>query len=679
MASNRDRARSGHHTPGAIAPLTGYRADVQALRGLAVLGVVLYHAGLLSGGFVGVDVFFVISGFVIGRVLLKRLTSEQKPLRGFYARRAWRILPALAVTLAVIVLVSPLLAPIGARLVTSATGVASALFVANVYLYQATLGGYFADAADLNPLLHTWSLSVEEQFYLVIPACLLIAWRVGSRTPLTKMRVVVTVSILGSLAASLLFSYGGNVAQLNGLRFAFFSPVTRAWEFALGLALVVFPLRWYTTNWMRRAAMIVGVVLIVGSMVVYSDLTRFPGVAAAVPVMGTALAIYGGTRRDGPTEGAGHPALQPMIWLGDLSYSWYLWHWPLIVFAEAFWPNGGTWPLVVTGALSLLPAGLSSRFVEARFRGRAEGITVLRVSAVCIAAPLLAALVAIPLTAVVRGHNDVTLLEDGRRLHADEAQGCGDGTPIGERSPSRCVWGAEQTSPSVVLVGDSNAGQFSETFIGAAESDAISLRIATMSACPFIDADLVDAERQNGSCRRFVLRSMEHLVQVPPDAVVIANSTDFYLRSDRFDFSSDSDTEAARGAEFQAGLEKVIERLRSADIRVVVINVIPKPDEWDPGRCSPLAALIDLDRCLFPEFTPDEQDTQTAARQVEADATGRAGAELWNFDEEICPMGRCRPVKDGILVWRDSQHITVATAEALAPKVAGSLQTRITD
>ena len=230
-------ADSTEATELAIAPLDGYRPDIQALRGLAVLAVVLYHAKVVfPGGFVGVDVFFVISGFVIGRVLLKRFAANNttNPTRNgfswFYVRRARRLLPALGFMLFAVILLAPLLAPLGGLPETSPTGIAAALFSANAYLFWGTGVGYFDPVAELNPLLHTWSLSVEEQFYLFLPVVLYLSWRLGKRRdrPVQSLRVFVISLIAGSFALCILLSYSGAIGGESGLRFAFFSPFTRA-------------------------------------------------------------------------------------------------------------------------------------------------------------------------------------------------------------------------------------------------------------------------------------------------------------------------------------------------------------------------------------------------------------------------------------------------------------------
>jgi peptidoglycan/LPS O-acetylase OafA/YrhL len=668
-------------------PLRGFRPDIQALRGLAVLVVVLYHAGrLLPGGFVGVDVFFVISGFVIGRRLLALLESPHRTsLVSFYVHRARRILPALGLMLAVVVLLAPVLAPIGAESVTARTAVAAALFGANVELYRETGGGYFDPVADLNPLLHTWSLSVEEQFYFVIPALLLLAWRFGRRRwgPLVALRVCVIALISTSLIACVWVTYSGYVGGLNGERLSFFSPVTRAWEFAAGLALVLLPVRWLAGAMLRPILVVSGVTLIGASTLLYSDATVFPGLAAVLPVVGAALVIYGGTSATGSEHG-GERRTGPMIWLGDISYSWYLWHWPLLVFAGAYWPAGGSFPLVVVAVVSLLPAWLSYRIVEQPLRAkpttRARG--TLTLAGCCIVAPLVAVAIAGPLDSLVdrRAESAFAPIRGASAHHVDVRSGCVNSTPLGDRPTGDCVWGDDAAAASVVLVGDSYAGQFSEMLIEAAQNEDARLQIATRAGCPFSDVTverdlLADPDGRNRACQRFVLGTVEHLETHPPDVTVIATATDIYLSHDWplvDPTTGQRATGEQKGPVFEAGLQRLVARLRAAGSRVVVINTVPQPGDWDVRECSNLAVIFDVDRCIAPPFTVSE-GVDHAATAVEDRAARLGGAAVWNFESEICPADRCSPVRNDALVWRDDAHISVPTSRALGPTASRHL------
>lgn len=591
--------------------------------------------------------------------------------------------------LALVVIAAPLLAPRDAVEVTSRTGIAAALFSANAYLYRATAVGYFGTVAELNPLLHTWSLSVEEQFYFVMPVLLWLAWRLGRRAgrPLLALRLFIIGLFSVSFVACLVFSFAGSVGPIDGLRFAFFSPVTRAWEFAVGLGLVVLPLRWSVSPRLRAAFIVIGLGLIGVATLLYTDSTVFPGVAALLPVLGAALVIYGGTSSTGEERGSRtRAALRPMVRLGDLSYSWYLWHWPMIVFAGAFWPNAGRLPLVAAAAFSLFPAWISYHTLEQRLRATSRTRTwpTVALAGCCIAAPLVAAVVARPITASISRQPAIGRFADGGEPHQDEVAGCEDETPLGDRAPDACIRGNLTSDTSVLLIGDSNAGHFSETLIGAAESTSARLQIATLNSCPFIDAiveldaNLGSGPEASGVCREFVLRAVEDLESQQPDVVVIANATDRYVVLDEVALVDPATgiratSKSAKGRVYEAGLERVVSRLTGLGIRVVVINVVPKPWavglDFDSRECSNLLLLVEASRCSFGSFRVADGVTLDS-NGIEERAAAAGGAESWDFNDEICPSGHCTGRIGEAIVWFEPLHITVATSEALASTAA---------
>jgi peptidoglycan/LPS O-acetylase OafA/YrhL len=676
-----------------VAPYRGFRPDIQALRGLAVLMVVLFHAQVvLPGGFVGVDIFFVVSGFVIGRLLLAQFSSTGTMSFGsFYSRRARRLLPALGLMLTVVILASPLLAPLGAALTAnnraaqmphlSSTGAAAALFSANLQLFRATAQGYFDVIAALNPLLHTWSLSVEEQFYFAIPALLLLAWIVGRRRnrSLRSLRRLVVALIAVSAALSLVLSYSSQ----DALRLAFFAPFTRAWEFAAGLAIVLLPRRWFPSSRVRMGWVVVGLGLIATAGLVFTGTTVFPGVAVLLPVLGAAFVIFGCTAPDDRELGTRtRSLLRPLIGLGDVSYSWYLWHWPLIVFAGAFWPNSGRVPLVVAAAVSLLPAWLSYRFVEHRFRatGRTRPVATVGLAMCCIAAPLIATVLAKPISTAISKRPALAPVNASGAPHADEASGCKNPTPLGERSAGSCTWGSPNSPTSVVLIGDSSAGNYSEALVGAAASTGAQLRIATLHGCAFIDATVKSVGTPAG-CDNFVSKSLDYLIAHPPTVVAIANGIARYVDYNDVTLvdhatGAVATTEQQKDRVWQAGLERVVARLRQAGIRVVVIDVVPTPWANDvdvaKGLCSPLLLMVDPARCDPETFTVSSGRTPQLQR-IDAAAAAAGGAEIWDFDKEICPSGRCVARRNGALVWSDPLHITVAASKSLVPAAAALL------
>ncbi len=685
-----------------IAPLDGYRPDIQALRGLAVLAVVLYHAKVVfPGGFVGVDVFFVISGFVIGRVLLKHFAagsaanaSGKASANGFswfYVRRARRLLPALGLMLAAVILLAPLLAPIGGVQSTSPTGIAAALFSANAYLFWGTGVGYFDPVAEFNPLLHTWSLSVEEQFYLFLPVVLFVAWRLGKRRdrPVQSLRVFVISLIAGSFALCILLSYSGSVSTQTGLRFAFFSPFTRAWEFAAGILIVVLPVRLLAQAKLRRVAIAVGLALILIPMMLLLGSSQIHTAAGLFPVLGAMLVIYGGTA---PVQPAANPskgqakgkatgklALAPIIWLGDLSYSWYLLHWPLIVFAAAFWPNSGSLPLLAAVGVALLLAWLSYNLIEKRFRSNtAKPLkqTVI-LAACCIATPLIAAVLATALKPFIPDTPERLALQ----RHVAERVGCDSGTPIGQRSSPSCTWGNQAGgAPTIALIGGSNAGQFSEALIGAAETDGMSLKIGIHSGCPAVDLLVVTAHEEVAAaeCLAFVNDTIRDLEASPPDVIVLASSTSGYLVGS-YALQDPSTEEPAsvddRVQVWELAQERVLTRLAATGSRVILISEVPKPVNWNnSATCSQLAIILHPERCGFADFDSHGEAPQRSAHAAEAQAASSTGIEVWDFSDQICPTGRCTARGAGQMVWRDQNHISIATSTALVKRTAELLR-----
>jgi peptidoglycan/LPS O-acetylase OafA/YrhL len=491
------------------------RGDIQGLRAVAVLLVVVYHADLgLSGGFVGVDIFFVISGYVITRTLTAELgRTDRVGLGRFYVRRIRRLLPALGLMLTVVMLASSLLSPIGGQQITARTGAAAALFSANTYLIRFGGAGYFDVDANVNALLHTWSLSVEEQFYFVFPATLFAVWALGRRFSWLGTRVslagaLVLISVLSFLLSWALtsgrFSFLGiDVVDDFSEQFAFYSSLTRAWEFAVGGLLALASRRLSTlapaTEWMLVT---VGVALVGYSAIRFDDLTPFPGAAALVPVAGTLCVLAAGEGRSANFVSRGL-ACRPAQRVGDLSYSWYLWHWPFIVFAAAWWPRTGV-AAPAAALISLAPAWLSYRFVEGpiRFAPRPAMSRTVILAALCVLLPIGSAFALVGSRQIVGETDAMKSYELSRSPHADGATGCSNATPLGQRGQSDCTWEVVSPIGNAVLIGDSQAGHFSEAFIGAANQSRFDATLATMPGCPFVDLNLADADGNTAGYQR---------------------------------------------------------------------------------------------------------------------------------------------------------------------------------
>jgi len=348
-----------------------YRPEVDGLRAVAVLVVVLYHARLhCPGGYVGVDVFFVISGFLITSLIWKDLESGRFTFAHFWERRARRIVPALVVvTIATLMAGWFLLLPADFKNLGQASA-SQAVFGANIYYWHDS--GYFAGAAEEKPLLHTWSLAVEEQFYMLMPFLL---WGVFRFMALRSRAAVISI-----LSVAFTFSFALSVYGVIHFPYAtFYLLPTRAWELLLG-ALVAFltprSLSWLGRRWLLELLALAGLALIIIPVFTYTTETPFPGLAALPPCLGTALVIRANERSNGkiPTAIGAALATRPVVFIGLISYSLYLWHWPFLAFSRyvALEPLSLGYTVAVVG-LGFLLAVLSWRYVETPFRERKIG------------------------------------------------------------------------------------------------------------------------------------------------------------------------------------------------------------------------------------------------------------------------------------------------------------------
>jgi peptidoglycan/LPS O-acetylase OafA/YrhL len=334
----------------------GYRPDIDGLRALAVLAVIAFHGfpDYVAGGFVGVDVFFVISGFLISGIVLNETRAGTFSLQGFYARRVRRIFPALLLVLAASLLAGwwLLLPPDLLRLGKQAA--ASAVFVANFYLWFQS--GYFSPDAHTYPLLHLWSLGIEEQFYIAWPLII-----IGLRNK--PNWTIYAIALLGVASFCL------NIVLIDNHEADFYSPLTRAWELMLGASLAWLGRREHVgipSRWAADIATTAGLILIAASALLFDAQSSYPGWRALAPTLGAALIIWGGT-----SSGVASSILaaRASVFVGLISYPLYLWHWPLLVFSEAF-KFAPLTPLErgLAITVSFILAWLTYEWIESRFR-----------------------------------------------------------------------------------------------------------------------------------------------------------------------------------------------------------------------------------------------------------------------------------------------------------------------
>jgi peptidoglycan/LPS O-acetylase OafA/YrhL len=628
--------------------------------------VVAFHAGIgVPGGFSGVDVFFVISGFVITGTLVRELERDGRiDLPRFYARRVKRLLPALAAMLTFVALAGILLDPVAATRVAALTGVFASFFTANLYLWKLPTG-YFDFSTQLNPLLHTWTLAVEEQFYLVFPVVLLVAWRLRGRW---LAFVAVAAISCGSLVVA---------SHWHGTGFGYYGSPARAWEFGVGCLIALAAPALKSLPAIAGSALAAVGLVAVGVTALATTGEESLVTVAVVPVAGACLLIAAGFAADNSISRL--LATRPLVAVGDLSYSLYLWHWPLIVFAQALFPASGAAPKV-GAALSFVPAWASYRWLEnpVRRSPRVRGRAVLVLAAVCIALPVAAS----GALAAARTHlpSSPTLV-----LHADEVRGCDALAPYGSASrPADCTWRVPDARGTVVLIGDSNAGQFTEPVTAAANQDGYNATVATLSACAFAQVQLHFHLRQGRSCAAFNRGSLTNLIRARPALVIIAARTDWYLYEKGFpvqaSLTSIDGTRwtreiAAKKALFTAGLRSEISALNSANVPVLVVHPIPVLPV-NGQACSTLGLL--LNRCRATLSRADAVEELRAAFRVEEEAVaGQAAASTLDLTSNLCTTScSSRRPSGGTVMYLDPDHLSVPGALTLTPRFAEAIRAR---
>lgn len=641
-----------------------YRADIQALRGVAVLVVVLFHAGLgFSGGYVGVDVFFVVSGFVITGLIVPELDHSGRLRFGeFYARRVRRLVPSLAaVSLATMALSVVLLSPTGAQQEAAKTAGAASLFSANVYLYRYGVP-YFRPDVE-NPFLHTWTLAVEEQTYLLLPLVVFALWHLGRRLGRTRTVLVAGIAAISaaSLVLSILLAYRpGVVPAPLPQRFAFYLPFTRLWEFGVGAGLALVAHRLPQRRALGGVLGVVGLGAVVAATLGLDADTAFPGSWALAPVAGAGLLLVAGSMSQQWQRAMARPSL---VRLGDESYGWYLWHWPLIVMAAFTWPDQRL-PVVAAAALSLPVAVLSRRLVEDRFRYDRSlvGLRAVALTLVCAALPVTVA--AGVTMGADRGWGVASLKA------ATDAQGRSiraiDGCDSILRTTG-CVYpGPGDTS--VYLVGDSVASVLTPTVRMVATSVGATFGVWTRPACPF----LIGVQKTSrDDCRRWAEDALAWLEAAAPDVVMIHVVAEFYARPGAL-VSTDGTralTDEQAADLYVAGLRAVVEALEPLGTTVVLVTDVPAfPD-----------SQITSATLLRPRPAPQVRTTRAIRDDTRLlteawhDLAASTGMVILDPTPTICPGTTCSEFQGGWL-YRDGAHLTPAGVARLQPSIEATIR-----
>lgn len=659
------------------------RDDIQGLRAIAVGTVVAFHAGLpVPGGFLGVDIFFVISGFVI-TAMLGREWAKNQTLRfsTFYARRFRRLTPALALlVVGVVVLAAFIASPMGEQQITAKTGIGALLLSANIVIAKTT-GGYFDAPAASNPLLNTWSLSVEEQFYLIFPLVLFVGWKLAKKRA-TRFMPFLLVGVVGgiSFAIAMLEAAGHTIPLLPSWLSGFYGPTSRAWEFAAGaiLALLAFKIEPLMNSRIGLILGSLGVMGIAASLYLVDDQTIWPGPLTILPVMSTmCLLVAGYAESNAVSRFLGR---SPFVHVGNISYSLYLWHWPFIVFALMLWPTAPG-VAVIAAIASIVPSLISYRWLEQPIRNLREvSKRMMTLIVACTMIPAIA--LAFGLWAASDhgfwNQRIQTFVATVQPMHAGNAAGCNKSIAPSDRKVTKCVWNADGTGQHLYLIGDSHADHLSEAVIAAATELNDPLTIATANACPFFDVYLHSTAAPYSPCRTFVQKTLTWLKKQPPGTVILSSSS-VYWNSKIFSAGMTADALtndlAEKRANLQAGLTSTVQQLQDSGHRVVLVQDVPyfaSPYASDPHQFS--SVQIASGQNLGSQMPRAFADRNQQAARSAIDAVGKAtGATVIDPREHFCPNEMCTTQLGDTYLYRDDGHISVGAAKGLTPTFVTAL------
>jgi peptidoglycan/LPS O-acetylase OafA/YrhL len=630
-----------------------FRPDIEGLRGVAILFVVAFHCGIpaLRSGFIGVDVFFVLSGYLITGLLVGEIEKKSRlDLLQFYARRARRLLPASALTLLVTTaLACLLLAPSEIAFAGRAARATSA-YASNIF-FAFNAADYFAPGVEGNPMLHTWSLAVEEQFYFFWPLVVMagLQWLRSRRALLSLLSVIAAVSFVSCV-------------YFTGTKptFAFYQLPARAWEFGIGGLVAVLgrqslrgkPFVYSVLGWTGFA------VVLAAACTMRSE--GFPGWVAAIPAIGVLAVLVGGEQTT--PYGIGRLlGSKPLQWFGKLSYSWYLWHWPFLVFAVALFPSISAPGKCAAVILALGCAALMYRYIEHPIRVQPYLVAHPRLSlglAACVTiACLLAASASIFLAGRLAEHPSLkpmaAAVTDIARMDRHRCVSLADSSEV-----NTCDFGVV-SGQRVVLFGDSHAIQWFDAIEKIAMRRGWLLTTVVKSGCPAASIHL------SHGCSAWREAAFGRIAAMKPSLVIIANSSGYVM--------PDRSTGEPRSSltEWGSALRSTLARVASNRTRVALIRDTPRPgfdvptclarkvrNPWLPGTCD-----IPRSSALLP-----------ALYEAESEAMRGMAMSLIDMNTTLCDGGRCATVtREGAVMYRDDNHLTGSFAASLAPMLERQL------
>lgn len=656
-----------------------YRAEIDGLRAVAVLPVILFHAGvgIFSGGYVGVDVFFVISGYLITTILINDVERGRFSLLDFYERRARRILPALFVVMAACLPLAWLWMLPDQTKDFAQSLVAVSLFASNVLFWNES--NYFANAAEEKPLLHTWSLAVEEQYYLLFPLLLVFLWRYREE------RVFLVVCAL-ALTSFLLTEWGWRNAPVAN----FFLSFSRAWELLAG-SICAFVMRRHGLGSNNLLAS-TGLAAIVLAIFLFDEATPFPSYYTLLPVGGVALLILYADQRTLAARLLSHRAF---VGVGLVSYSAYLWHQPLFAFARIYFLDPPAPAIMYAlAALSLVLAYLGWRFVEQPFRRR-HGLIKRRATVFILAGLGMATFTAIGVAGVLtdgfaKRHNfsKYELWEGFEKKDPKfrNALGCAP-VDFDDFSALPCVFSPSGRPPQIAVIGDSHAAHVA---IGLAARDIPFVTLGYNGCPPLLEVDVAEGYRRPGDCEALARAEFDYVRSNPGiSQVMLVARWSLYTTGDYGDemhrYFLVSDKSGARNMQasrevFREGLERTIRQYQDLGLEVIVMLQAPQ-QLHEPEEIVGVAGIKSWSKAQMAKVmtTPrrGHNALQAFNRGVIAQVAGELpGVRVVDPDPAFCNAVQCPMFVGNTVVYRDDDHLNQAGAERLADLLDQTLSLR---
>ena len=643
---------------------SSFRPDIEGLRAVAILLVVGFHGGIgwLRGGFIGVDIFFVLSGYLITALLFKEVerTGSLNFVR-FYTRRIRRLLPASLLMVVVTLLAGfILLSPIEVMRI-SQSAIATATYASNWwFLLHST--DYFSANVETNPLLHTWSLAVEEQFYLLWP--LLVFLCLKQNRP--------RKTIVATFAAVTIVSFMASVWLTRTLQpLAFFSTPTRAWEFAVGGLATLLQGSQSLRAFRYGGAAWLGTVLILAAGIWMKPTNGFPGAIVLIPVVGTVLVLIAwkpATNQTGVFKLLGSRLFQT---LGGLSYSWYLWHWPFLVFGRILLPNRQG-PLIsillLLGSLGI--AWVTHSLIENPIRFNGKLVANPKYSLVFGLTMTVGGLL-LGLLFFSIGHR--TAASPNEHLYLDAAaynvreHDCLTG--FRKDTLTTCSFGPSDAD-TLILFGDSHAEQWLPALRQIADNGRWHVITLLKASCPTAMVPVYNPrlEREEYECSTWRSKALSYIGTIRPSIVLVSNSSGYVKMSSFQDGYAQLSIQ-----QWQAGTYSTLQSLNATAAETVLLRDTPRPD-FDVPICL---ARTSRHPILFPARTCDMPEQQALASPIweaeVAEAKRFNHVSTLDMTDSFCRADQCFPVLNGMVVFRDSNHMTSTFARSMAPALANEL------